>query len=288
MRPLATGRSAVRAIVRSMSRSIAWLIAPAPPAERAPPRQVRKTSPSEGSPATYIVVTVVKSSSDCTFGLVSVTKSRRSEGAAGRRGMAAVWAPLMAAQATGCDSRGRPLGAGAAVGDRLADVAHRPGAAHVGQQVEVVRLRRREREPLERVAAPGVVPGRGAALAAEDRVDQGHQDPGGEDEGADRGDQVVGVDAGPVEELVGVDHLALLAAGEEERHEGDERSPAAIVQKEKRGQGLAHRAAGHLREPPVQRREAAEDGAADEREVGRRGAVGRVLQAPAERHHRVR
>ncbi len=71
-RPLATGRSAVRAIVRSMSRSTAWLIAPAPPAERAPPRQVSRISPSEGSPATYIVVTVVKSSSDCTFGLVSV------------------------------------------------------------------------------------------------------------------------------------------------------------------------------------------------------------------------
>ena len=45
---------------------------PAPPAERAPPRQVRKTSPSEGSPATYIVVTVVKRSSDWTLGLVSV------------------------------------------------------------------------------------------------------------------------------------------------------------------------------------------------------------------------
>ena len=71
-RPEATGRSAVRAIVMSMSRSTAWLIAPAPPAERAPPRQVRRIRPSEGSPATYIVVTVVNSSSDCTFGLVSV------------------------------------------------------------------------------------------------------------------------------------------------------------------------------------------------------------------------
>ena len=42
----------------------------APPAESAPPRQVRTTRPIEGSPATYIVVTVVKSSSDCTFGFV--------------------------------------------------------------------------------------------------------------------------------------------------------------------------------------------------------------------------
>jgi hypothetical protein len=71
-RPEATGRSAVRFIIRSTSRSTAWLIAPAPPAERAPPRQVRKISPAEGSPAANIVVTVVKSSSDCTFGLVSV------------------------------------------------------------------------------------------------------------------------------------------------------------------------------------------------------------------------
>jgi len=53
-----------------MSRSITWLMAPAPPAESAPPRQVRATRPSDGSPATYIVVTVVKSSSDCTLGLV--------------------------------------------------------------------------------------------------------------------------------------------------------------------------------------------------------------------------
>jgi len=33
-RPEATGRSAVRFMIRSMSRSTAWLIAPAPPAER--------------------------------------------------------------------------------------------------------------------------------------------------------------------------------------------------------------------------------------------------------------
>ena len=53
--PTATGRSAVRFIVRSMSRSSTWLIAPAPPADSAPPRQVSATSPSDGSPATYIV-----------------------------------------------------------------------------------------------------------------------------------------------------------------------------------------------------------------------------------------
>jgi hypothetical protein len=46
------------------------LIAPAPPADSAPPRQVRKTRPSDGSPATYIVVIVVSRSSVCTLGLV--------------------------------------------------------------------------------------------------------------------------------------------------------------------------------------------------------------------------
>jgi hypothetical protein len=56
-----------------MSRSSAWLIAPAPPADSAPPRQVSATSPSDGSPATYIVVIVVKISSDWTFGLVIST-----------------------------------------------------------------------------------------------------------------------------------------------------------------------------------------------------------------------
>ena len=72
-RPEATGRSAVRDMSRSRSRSRQWLIAPAPPAERAPPRQVSATRPSDGSPATYIVVIVVKSSSDCTFGFVIST-----------------------------------------------------------------------------------------------------------------------------------------------------------------------------------------------------------------------
>jgi len=48
-------------------------MAPAPPAESAPPRHVSRTSRSEGVPATYIVVTVVNSSSDWTLGFVSVT-----------------------------------------------------------------------------------------------------------------------------------------------------------------------------------------------------------------------
>jgi len=56
-----------------MSRSSTWLIAPAPPADSAPPTQVRSTRPTDGSPATYIVVTVVKRSRDCTLGFVIST-----------------------------------------------------------------------------------------------------------------------------------------------------------------------------------------------------------------------
>ena len=44
-----------------------------------------------------------------------------------------------------------------ALADRLADVVQRLGAAHVGDGVEVVLRRGREREPLERRAAPRVV-----------------------------------------------------------------------------------------------------------------------------------
>ena len=62
-RPDGTGRFAVRTIIASRSRSNQWLIAPAPPADSAPPRQVKATSPIEGFPATYIVVIVVNSSS---------------------------------------------------------------------------------------------------------------------------------------------------------------------------------------------------------------------------------
>src|ERR1700742_4709401 len=71
IRPAGIGRVAVRAICASMSRSNQWLTAPAPPAERYPPRHVRATSQADGSPATYIVVIVVSSSSDWTFGFVS-------------------------------------------------------------------------------------------------------------------------------------------------------------------------------------------------------------------------
>src|SRR4029079_18118842 len=102
-------------------------------------------------------------------------------------------------------ARGRPIGATGAIADRLTDVAQRAGAADVGEDVEVVRLRRREREPLQGVAAPRVVAGLGAVLAAGHGVDDRQQDPDREDEDADRGDHVVGGDAGAGEVLVGVD-----------------------------------------------------------------------------------
>src|SRR5262249_54044163 len=114
------------------------------------------------------------------------------------------------------------LGAARAVGDRLTDVLQRAVAAHVRQHVEVVRLRGREREPLERVAAPVVVTGAAAVGDAGDRVGEGEDDPDRQHEGADRRDQILGADAGAAEVLVGVDDLAVFAAGEEEGHEGDE------------------------------------------------------------------
>src|SRR4051794_41743088 len=106
--------------------------------------------------------------------------------------------------------------------DRLTDVAQRTAAADVGEDVEVVRLRRREGEPLEGVATPRIMTGLGAVDAAEDRVEDRQQDADEEDEDADRGDHVIGGDAGAVEVLVGVDDLALAGAGEEERHEAEQ------------------------------------------------------------------
>src|SRR5215208_2313308 len=53
-----------------------------------------------------------------------------------------------------------------------ADVLHRLDAAHARDRVEVVRRRRRGREPLERVAVPGIVAG---ALAVLDRVHHVHE-----------------------------------------------------------------------------------------------------------------
>ena len=65
-----TGRFAVRTMTASKSLSNQWLIAPAPPAESAPPKQVRATRPIEGDPATYIVVIVVNRSSVWTRGFI--------------------------------------------------------------------------------------------------------------------------------------------------------------------------------------------------------------------------
>jgi heme/copper-type cytochrome/quinol oxidase subunit 1 len=73
--------------------------------------------------------------------------------------------------------------------------------------------------------------------------------------------------------------LALLGARQEERHEAEQEAADDGPEGEAR-QGLAHGPPGHLREPVVEPGEAAEDGAADQREVGGSGGVGRVLQVP--------
>ena len=65
MRPDGIGRRAVRDILASMSRSMYWLMALAPPAASAPPRIVGSRIWSDGAPwaAITIAVTVVKISS---------------------------------------------------------------------------------------------------------------------------------------------------------------------------------------------------------------------------------
>ena len=72
---LATGRVAVRAIRRSMSRSSQWLRALAPPEASAPPRITVAMSPAPGSPsaASTMPPNAVTSSSDMTFGFVKAT-----------------------------------------------------------------------------------------------------------------------------------------------------------------------------------------------------------------------
>ena len=73
IRPAATGRSAVRSIFASISRSYQWLIAPEPPAESAPPISVAMTRAIVGEPAMNIAQTVVKSRRLWTRGLVRAT-----------------------------------------------------------------------------------------------------------------------------------------------------------------------------------------------------------------------
>ena len=172
---------AVRAIRRSMSRSTAWLIAPAPPAERAPPRQVRKIRLERGVAGDVHRRHRREQQQRLHLRLgqrqVVATGSSGGRHRAPRRG--AVWAPLHAGSgyrlrlAAPASSAARRCGA--AIASRMSRIGR--GLRTSGQDVEVVRLRRREREPLERVAAPRVVAGLGAALAAGDRVDQGQDDP---------------------------------------------------------------------------------------------------------------
>src|SRR3954467_3828674 len=82
------------------------------------------------------------------------------------------------------------LDAGALL-DLAADVLHRLHRAHARDHVEVVDRRRRGGEPLQGVALPRVGAREPAALAASYDVEDGDQDARGEDERADRRDQVV-------------------------------------------------------------------------------------------------
>src|SRR3954447_24912414 len=150
----------------------------------------------------------------------------------------------------------------------ITDVAQRLVAANVRDHVEVVRRRGRGGEPLEGLAAPRGVTSRGSALDTEVRIDDREDDAERQHERPDRRDQVERVEVHRVdrvtrlEELEDVDLLAL-DSGEEQRDEGELRA-----QHDQRGRGLrqplAHRPAGHLREPVVERRQAAQDGAADQ------------------------
>ena len=222
--------------MRSMSRSTAWLIAPAPPAERAPPRQVRRTSPSEGSPATYIVVTVVKQQQRLHLRLGQrqvVAQDRRSAERGAAVGMAAVCARrLHAGQATGWDSRAgcsaRPVRW--AIASRMSRIGRALRTS--GRTSKLCGSGGESANHSSESPPQGSWPASAPPSRLSDRVDERQQDPDREDEGADRGDQVVGVDPGAVEELVGVDDLALVGAGEEERHEGERGCRATIVQKE--------------------------------------------------------
>jgi hypothetical protein len=68
--------------------------------------------------------------------------------------------------------------------------------------------RGRRREPLEGVAAPGIVPGAGAAADAEVGVDEREDDPGRDYERADRGQQVERVEpVGRVDASLGSKYL---------------------------------------------------------------------------------
>src|SRR4051812_38270869 len=113
---------------------------------------------------------------------------------------------------------GRGAAGPVAAAHRLTDVAQRLVAPHVRDDVEVVGRGRRRREPLERLAAPGIVAGPDAAARREIGVDERQYDADGEDEGADRRDQVVGVQAHRVDRIARLEeledvHLLSLHAG---------------------------------------------------------------------------
>jgi DNA polymerase III psi subunit len=82
MRPAGMGRSRVRDILRSISRSNHMLIALAPPAIKYPAMATVSTSWNDGRPrpATNMGAIVVTRSSEMMRGLVSVTRSVARDG----------------------------------------------------------------------------------------------------------------------------------------------------------------------------------------------------------------
>ena len=166
--------------------------------------------------------------------------------------------------------------------DRLPDVVQGLGPAHVGDRVEVVRRGRRQRVPLERRPAPRVgAAGGQPVVPAVRRVAELHEQPDHEDERPDRGDEVVVVEAGVLVELEDVHRLAE-QAGEEHR-DHVEMDPDHHQHQGELAGALAEQAPAELREPVVQRREAAEDPAADQHVERVPLAGGRVVERPADR-----
>ena len=82
IRPEGIGRSLVRDIVESMSRSNHMLIALAPPAMQYPASATQKSWPSVGRPAGVMNIgaSVVTSRSEMMRGLVSVMRSATRDG----------------------------------------------------------------------------------------------------------------------------------------------------------------------------------------------------------------
>src|SRR5919197_2164668 len=104
-------------------------------------------------------------------------------------------------QGPGGPCNGLLLGlAGTGLRESAPQVAQRPGTRHVRHPVEVVRRRRRGRVPLEGIRQPGIVPGPSPRPRRLDDVDEEEREADRHHAGADRREQVVGLEQ-PVPEV---------------------------------------------------------------------------------------